>query len=260
VNKSPTVYFSLRSPYSWLALERLRRLGFRRRFRFLPLWEPEADLTAALAAAGRGVAYQPMSPAKHRYILQDVKRLAERDGLAVRWPLDEAPRWDLPHLAWLAVRGRGGDSWALYDDLVAARWSRGADICDSQAMAGLLARHGLAGATAASLRADGQVRSDALAALTELWDNDIFGVPYFKIGFRRYWGYDRLDLFLRETGAVAADGRPAAPDAAQPDAERPGAERPDAKRDEAVGQPTEAAAPLSAAAGAFDWDTAGGCG
>ena len=42
-----------------------------------------------------------MSRAKHRYLLLDIKRLADREGLPFAWPIDIDCWWELPHLAWL---------------------------------------------------------------------------------------------------------------------------------------------------------------
>jgi hypothetical protein len=72
--------------------------------------------------------------------------------------------------------------------------------------------------------------------LIQAWDDDVFGVPYMRIGRDRFWGLDRVPDFL----AVF-----------QPE---PREERDDAMTD--TGIPSE----LHERIGAYDQDTAGGCG
>lgn len=194
--KPPTVYFSFRSPYSWLALERLSELDLRQSFIFIPLWDPGDALHAVLTERGAKLPYTQMSRAKHLYILQDVKRLAANSGKTFVWPVDRDPEWDLPHLAWLACRDLG-TQWTFYDRMIELRWGAGADICTESTIREAMDASGLAGQTLDTLRARDDIKDAALSALQDIYDNDIFGIPYFKTGHQRFWGLDRLDAFLQ---------------------------------------------------------------
>ena len=84
------VYFSFRSPYSWMAVERLTRAipRIHDRAEFSPYWEPDERTLDALQKRGADIRYAAMSKAKHLYILQDTKRLATRLGMRIAWPVD----------------------------------------------------------------------------------------------------------------------------------------------------------------------------
>ncbi len=124
-----SLYFSFRSPFSWLLvrrlLERLPDAG--ERIEFIPYWEPDPRMAGALGERGASVLYAPMSSAKHRYILQDTKRLAAGMGLRIAWPIDTDAWWEPSHLGWLMARRRGR-ALAFYEAVTAARWERGEDI------------------------------------------------------------------------------------------------------------------------------------
>lgn len=231
------MHFAFRSPYSWLALRRLEELvpDAPDRVDLVPFWEPGGSLLAELTARGAGQHYQPMSKAKHLYLLTDTKRLARELGYEMRWPLDLEPDWDLSHLAWVLAR-REGLARPFYRAVVQARWERGEDISDPAVIRRAAGSVGLDPTAAVEAGADPQVRAEGLQALVDAYEDDIFGIPYFRIGFHRFWGLDRLDAFVR----VLTGGAAAAP---VPDALGAGPPR----------------APAEAAAG-YDRDTAGGCG
>jgi 2-hydroxychromene-2-carboxylate isomerase len=232
--KPPAVYFSFRSPFSWLALERLREVvpDAMERMNFVPYWDPDPQTDRALRARGAELPYQQMSKAKHLYILHDTKRLTARAGRQMAWPIDVDPWWELPHLAWLRAAELGAGE-RFYRELVAARWESGRDICTREVIAELAARAGLEAAELAAAPEDAGLRARGVDGLVAAYEDDIFGIPYFRIGRHRFWGLDRLEDFLREWSS-----RPAPPVSSVPDV------------------PT----PLLTAVGDYDRDTAGGCG
>lgn len=231
--KPPRVFFSFRSPFSWLALERIARRapGVLDVLEWIPYWEPDAITAAALAERGAVIHYAAMSKAKHLYILQDTQRLAAAMGLAIRWPVDVTPHWEVPHLGWLAARRHQPPSaLPLYRAVVAARWQRGEDICDPDVMGRLAESVGVASAVVTGAAAVAAVRAEGVDALHRAWEDDIFGVPYFRHQRARFWGYDRVDAFLAALGVVTPAEVPELP------------------------------AEVRERLGAYDTDSAGGCG
>ncbi|MEU5695825.1 DsbA family protein [Actinosynnema sp. NPDC020468] len=192
----PRLYFSFRSPFSWMAVEALRRAlpDALARFDLVPFWDPDPATSAALTARGADTHYTQMSKAKHLYILQDTRRCAEKLGLAMKWPVDVDPWWEVPHLAWLAAR-REGRAEAFYDAVVAARWGRGEDVCDQDAVALLAERAGV-DPSAALAPADPELRAEGVTCLERAWHDDVFGIPYLFLGRHRFWGLDRIPDFL----------------------------------------------------------------
>lgn len=206
-------YFSLRSPYSWLAHRDLQQHhpDVLAALEWLPFWEPGEELLADLESEGGRFLYSPMTRAKHLYILRDVRRLAAARGLSVTWPLDRAPRWDLPHVGYLVAEERGVGS-AYVTRLFRARWEEGLDICDPDVLSRLAAPLGLeAGEVVDALSEDGR-RVQALEVLQRIAADGVFGVPFFLAGREPYWGLDRLpdvvDTVRAASGgeAVVVDG------------------------------------------------------
>lgn len=238
MSRRSRLYFSFRSPFSWLLVERLRRTlpdAFER-IDLSPYWEPDEQTEAALAQRGAAIHYAAMSKAKHLYILQDVKRLAADLELTMSWPVDTQPWWEPAHLTWLAAR-RAGQASEFYDAIVAARWGLGEDISRLDVVRRAAAQAGLEPGVVDAALADGVTREEGVDCLNAAYEDDIFGVPYMRQGWRRYWGYDRLDAFLAASGLLAG-------------------------RVPAAGElPLEGVpSPVQAAVGSYDRDTAGGCG
>jgi 2-hydroxychromene-2-carboxylate isomerase len=178
--------------------------------------------------------YAPMSKAKHLYILGDTKRLASRMGRVMAWPVDVDPWWEVPHLAWLAARRAGPDAARrCYDALVAARWERGENICETAVLRAAATAARLDADLLAAATEDAGLRAEGVDGLVEAYEDDVFGVPYLRLGRQRYWGFDRIDMFLDEYLSEV---------------------------DRSVGDPRLGVPAVVRDAGGYDRDTAGGCG
>ncbi|MEU0744560.1 DsbA family protein [Streptomyces sp. NPDC006134] len=208
--KVPRYYFSLRSPYSWLAHRELldRYPDVAAAVEWRPFFEPDATSERLLTEAGGSFPYTPMSRAKHLYVLQDVRRLVKERGLSMTWPVDRAPVWEVPHLAYLVARDAGPGYGARF---VAAayrtRWEEGRDICDPAVVAGIGAELGLDPEALAGAAGDPELRRRGVLALRDVCDDGVFGVPFFAHGRSRYWGLDRLAGFAAHLRAAEPPAR-----------------------------------------------------
>ncbi len=199
------MYFSLRSPFSWMALRRLeeRVPELLERFDYIPFFEPDPSTMAELVARGGDFHYVDMSKAKHLYILADTKRLAGHFGYRMTWPVDVDPWWELPHLAWFKARELGVQR-EYYAAVMAARWERGEDICDTGTLRRTCDAAGLDGDLLVSAPQDPDMRELGVRALLDVYHDDVFGVPYFKVGRQRFWGLDRIDFVIEELERMTA--------------------------------------------------------
>lgn len=229
--RKPRVHFSFRSPFSWIAMTKLLRAvpDLAERVELLPYYDPDERTTAALRERGADFHYQQMSKAKHLYILYDVRRQVRKHGLTMTWPVDVDPWWELPHLAWIRATELGGGA-RFYAGITAARWERGEDVCTPEVIRAVAEDAGLPGDELATAPGDPRLREAGTEALVRAYEDDVFGVPYFRIGRERFWGLDRVDDFV-----AALTGKP-------------------------VPEVPPAPPAVSDLVGAYDTDTAGGCG
>lgn len=213
--RRPLIYFSFRSPYSWLAWHDLtvHHPDVAATLDWRPFWEPDERSEKMLTDAGGQFIYTPMSREKHLYMLGDVRRLSRRRGLAMTWPVDRAPHWEVSHLAYfLAVdQGLGAE---FVGRVYRARWQEGRDISDPETVAGLAADIGMAREPVAAVADDEPARRRGVDALLDIHRDSVFGVPFFVNRAQKYWGIDRLDDFL---GSLAGHAEPAAPEPAAPE-------------------------------------------
>ncbi|MEU6115236.1 DsbA family protein [Streptomyces sp. NPDC047117] len=195
-NKTPRCYFSLRSPYSWLAYQELteHHPDLVEQLEWVPFFEPDALSARMLDDQGGRFPYSEMSREKNRYVLQDVGRLTKARGITVTWPVDRDPVWEVPHLGYLvaAREGRGHDYIAA---CYRARFGEGRNICDRATIADIGAALGIDRRRIADAADDPELRAEGLRALLDVCKDGVFGVPFFVHGFTRFWGLDRLDAF-----------------------------------------------------------------
>lgn len=232
MKRPPRAYFSFRSPFSWLAIHRVRARipGLFEQFEMVPYWDPDATTLAALHARDADVHYVQMSKAKHYYILQDTRRLSARMGLTMSWPIDDDPWWELPHLGFL-LAARHGRAEEFYDAVIEARWQRGEDVCTEETIRRIATGLRLDPDEFAAAPHSPQLRAEGVDRLAEAYHDDVFGIPYFIVRRQRFWGLDRVDdLFAELDGTPTPSG------------------------------PVQVAAPLDPATAPVDRDTPGGCG
>jgi 2-hydroxychromene-2-carboxylate isomerase len=186
-------YFSLRSPYSWLAYRDLlaHYPDVADALEWRPFWEPDGEFLGLLTEAGGRFPYVPMSRAKALYILQDIRRLASWRGLTVAWPVDREPRWEVSHLPYL-VAERYGKGREFIAAVYRARWEQGRDISDPDTIVAIGSELGLDPSELATAEQDATVRDAALGALRAIDVDGVFGVPFFVVGREKFWGLDRL--------------------------------------------------------------------
>jgi 2-hydroxychromene-2-carboxylate isomerase len=196
VSNPPRFYFSFRSPYSWLAYRDLMSdyPDVAQRLTWIPFWEPDELSQRMLTEAGASFPYVDMSRPKSHYILRDVRRLVTSRGLALTWPVDREPWWEVAHLAYLVAR-RYGAGPRFIARVYQARWEQGRDISDRDAIAAIGAELGLPPGELRAAVDNPAVRQEGLAALLSIYKDGVFGVPFFTCGRDQYWGVDRLAGF-----------------------------------------------------------------
>ncbi len=179
-------YFSFRSPYSWLALERwdslLGELPIRREL--VPIYPEPGNFPNDPAAV----------PAKVKYIGQDLLRLTRAFGLSLMPPVSLDTDWANAHAAYISANEAGkGDAFAL--SLSRARWCEHKDVGLDEVIFEVADRVGLDGAVTVSdahVESTRELVSQNMARGRE--EDGIFGVPTFIFDGQMFWGQDRMEF------------------------------------------------------------------
>ena len=79
-----------------------------------------------------------------------------------------------------------------------ARWGAGKDISDIALLAEMLDGTGLSPSLAEAAQADPSIDAVLQAHRDAIEADGVFGVPFVVWDGRKYWGQDRIDLFLEE--------------------------------------------------------------
>ncbi len=210
------LYYSFRSPYSYLAIERYRRLMLD--------WQLRIDLKPVYPIAIRNPAFfTKVDPLWVPYLLSDVVRVAEYNDIPFGWPRPDPVVMDLqtrqiaseqPHiyrLTWLGLlaarRSKGVDFAAevgrtLWGDRI-ENWYEPEKLSEPVARAGL---------DLAELEAEIPGNEEALDAETKANQEaqeaaGHWGTPCLVFDGEPFFGQDRIDMAvwrMQQKGLVAA--------------------------------------------------------
>ncbi len=200
-------WFEFASTYSYLSALRIETLAAEAGVAID--WRPFL-LGPIFRAQGWSTSPFNLYPAKGRYMVRDIERIAAARGLAFRLP-EPFPQNGLlaARLATLGVE----EGWVapFTRAVFAAEFAEGRDIADRRVLADLLEAVGVAAAPALAAAESDAVRERLRRTTAEAERLDIFGAPSFVCpDGELFWGDDRLHDALDHTGSST---RPAKPDA-----------------------------------------------
>lgn len=187
-----TFWYDFASTYSYLSAMRVEAMASERGVRVQ--WRPFL-LGPIFVSQGWNTSPFNVYPAKGRYMVRDMQRLAVARGLAFAMPTP------FPQNSLLAARvGTVGvaEGWIadFTRSVYEAEFAQGRDISSPVVLSGLLAKIGQ-DADRVLAAAQTQANKDALRATTdEAVRRDIFGAPSFTVGSDLYWGDDRLEMAI----------------------------------------------------------------
>ncbi len=189
-------FFDYVSPYAYLASTRIAALAARHGADV----ERVPVLFAGLLEA-HGTRGPAEVPARRRYLIRDVARLARAFGV----PFELPPAHPFNPLLALRVSSLSmpePQRAVLVDGLFAAAWVNGRDLADPAVVADVAASAGLPGGAL-----DAAAGSDAKAALrartAEAVALGVFGVPSMIVGTELFWGCDSLPHLARHLDGEA---------------------------------------------------------
>jgi len=201
-HRSVRFYFSFRSPYAWIAAERLESelgdLGVP--IERIPIF-PTPELFPNDPSA---------MPDKVAYLLQDIPRLAREYGLTLRFPSSGETDWALSHAAFLGAEAEGAGQRFMVEAF-RKRFSEGLDLGEDEVVADAARRAGLDPDPILAAGHSDRLRTEVAAGWRLAAERDrIFGVPSFVHAGRLYWGQDRMHFLrraiLRKKQAAATSG------------------------------------------------------
>lgn len=187
-------YFSVLSPYAYLAGDRLERIA--RAHGALIRYKP-VNLMKVFEVTG-GVPVKARHVSRQEYRLQDMARRARRAGLAMHlvpkyWPCDPT----LADCALIAAQEAETEGLALHGDvgraaraMMAALWAEQKDPTDVAVVAGALAAGGFSPAALAGGAKAGEIYAKNTE---EAVRRGVFGAPFYILGDEKFWGQDRLE-------------------------------------------------------------------
>jgi 2-hydroxychromene-2-carboxylate isomerase len=188
--KTLEFYFDVGSPAAYLAWTQVPRLA------------QETGASLEYKPMLLGGVFQATSnkspmevPAKGRYMQDDLRRFAERYGVAYQ----HNPHFPINTLMLMrgaiGVQMRDPGKLVAYGDAVfRAIWVDGKNMNDPATVGGVLHAAGFDPQALLALTADAEVKERLKTATQEAVSRGVFGAPTFFVDGRMYWGQDRLDF------------------------------------------------------------------
>lgn len=207
------LFLSLRSPYSYLACERV--------FDLARSYGAKVEIRYILPMVMRNL---PVPRAKGIYIMKDCVREAVRRGLEFGKVADPVGRPVERGMGILAHACKTGKGEEYLRSFMRGVWSENIDAGTDAGMQKIVARAGLDWDEVRPLMEDDSWREQAEANRQELFDLGFWGAPSFRLGNLSMWGQDRMWQLSEALEDMAKGGAKPAAKAAAPAAEKPVAE------------------------------------
>lgn len=185
--------FDYASPFAYLASETLARKLPGARIVYKPIY------LRGLESFSKGV---PFNQNKLAYLMQDLARCAEHEGVPIRMPSN------FPVNGLHGLRGavwtleRGGFE-AYHRAMYRATWAEDRNVADKAVVAELAAEAGLDREAFAAGIESAEVKERLKALTAEAEARGAFGVPTFFVDGAMFWGHDRMDYVARAAGLAA---------------------------------------------------------
>lgn len=185
--KNIDYYFSLLSPFSYLAGLELEEIARRRAatIDYKPI-----DLMSVFAETG-GVPPSKRHWSRQQYRLQELRRAARARNLHINlqpahWPTDPTYASQVV----IASGEIGAPTGRLVHSILRAVWSEERDVSDPETVMGIVVENGV---EADEIRAAAADMEPAYRRYTaEAIERGVFGSPFYVVGEERFWGQDRL--------------------------------------------------------------------
>lgn len=195
-----TFWYEFASTYSYLSVMRIEKAAAAAGVDVI--WRPFL-LGPIFKSQGWSTSPFNVYPAKGRYMVRDITRIATERGLAFSMP-DTFPANGLKaaRLASLGVV----EGWVapFTKAVFEAQFTRGTDISSTDELLEILANLDLDGSEAMARSNDPQIKERLRAATAQAQELGIFGAPSFTTSDGElYWGDDRLDSALTHAAATA---------------------------------------------------------
>ncbi|KIC42857.1 hypothetical protein RA27_05885 [Ruegeria sp. ANG-R] len=174
-------FFSFRSPYSYLAFDRVQRLARRH--------GAKLSLRPVLPMLMRGL---PVPRVKSRYILRDCAREARRLGIPFGRICDPLGTGVERGYALFDYADSQGRLAAYCSTFMRSVWSAGVDAATDKGLSRIVAESGLDWRVAQPLLSNTDWRDRVETNQNRLQDIGLWGVPSFRVGGESVWGQDRL--------------------------------------------------------------------
>ncbi len=190
--KSISYYFSVLSPFTYFAGDRLEIIATRQgaKIDYLPM-----DIMGLFSKTG-GLPPKDRHIARQKYRLQEIQRISTHAGMPVNiqpkfWPTDPKPA----SFTIINAPDDQGDKGQLIRNYLTACWAEDRDISDKEVIRNCLAG---AGFDPDLVEVDNTRAMEVFQQNTlKAEEDNVFGAPTYVVDNEVFWGQDRLEFLER---------------------------------------------------------------
>jgi 2-hydroxychromene-2-carboxylate isomerase len=188
-------YYSLSSPWAYLAGPQLQDIVRRHRVRLL--LKPY-DFHAVVPKTG-GIPLRTRPEPRRSYHALELDRWSKYLGMPLNlvpkhYRQDgQPPQWNKQG-GWMVIAAQlsGQDAFVLSHAILRALWAEDRDIADAATRIAIADENGYDGAALQAMERDPKVQAAYAQNTAEAERHGVFGAPTYVLDGERYWGQDRL--------------------------------------------------------------------
>ncbi len=184
-------YFSIASPFSYLAVRRF--LSLIKKYN-LEVVEKPFDLVGTVFANTGGLPVPKRHPSRQKYRLIEIDRIAKKFNI----PINKQPKFfppSDPHLPakFVIAACEKGDELNFSNTCLEYLWSLEKDICDYKVLEEICEKLDLKFGDVKNLALSNEIDVKYKENSKDAIDQNVFGAPSYVFKNEIFWGQDRLE-------------------------------------------------------------------
>ena len=188
-------YYSIASPFSYLALERF--LSLVKKYN-LEIDEKPFDLVGTVFTNTGGLPIPKRHPSRQKYRLVEIERIGKKFNIPINTQPKFFPPSD-PHLPakFVIAAAKLGDQLNFSNMCLKYLWSLEKDISDFNILQEICEKLSLNFEEIKKMALNDEIKKEYKQNSEDAIKNDVFGAPSYVFNNEIFWGQDRLD-YLEE--------------------------------------------------------------
>ena len=193
MSKPIDFYFDFVSPYTFISLQQIKSLKFKKDFKF----RLKPVLLGGLHNLHK-ITAPAFIPAKAKFMIRDCKMVCEKYKISFKFN-SYFPIKTVNLMRGVLIAEEDGIENNYIDKIFEAMWVGGINLNDQEVIDKILKNLEINPKTFSLRLSNQNVKADLKKRTQEAYEKGVFGAPTFVVNNKIFWGQDRLEYALAES-------------------------------------------------------------